>query len=235
MNTKTFNLQVKQLQGERVFRAIASDESIIDRDNEIIKASAWSINGGLNNFKANPVILYGHDGRNNLPISKATNIWIESGKLMIDVQFPPEGTSQLSDECYGLVKAGILKTLSVGFIGKNYEFDKAGRKVWTDCELLEVSLTPTPSNVGARVVEVKSSKQDIEFDLSSIHWPGHGDTANLVIGSKGIHYQKSVDEIDLDTITWPKSKNVEDMSATELKSAINRIVSNELKNYGLKG
>jgi HK97 family phage prohead protease len=164
MIRKTFDLQlqVKQSKVTRGFRAIASDETIVDRDNEIIRASAWM--NGLTNFKANPVILYGHDCQNNLPIAKAVDIWVDAGRLMVDVEFPAEGTSQLSDECYNLVKSGILKTLSVGFMSRKHEYDGQGRKIFIDVELLEISLTPTPSNVGARILEVKSTgKQQIDL------------------------------------------------------------------------
>ncbi len=165
MLKKTFICAVKELK-ERSFRAIASDESL-DRDQEIIRSSAWTISSGLNEFKANSVILYAHDSR-NLPVAKAVDIGIQAGKLMVTVQFPAAGVSQLSDETYGLVRSGILTSLSVGFLGNKWEYDQAGHRVWTDVTLLEISLVPIPANPGARVVEVKSSSGFRDIDLAAI-------------------------------------------------------------------
>jgi len=162
-------MTVKQLNvGDRSFKAVANDGNIVDRDGERILSSAWEINGGLDNFKANPVILFSHDSK-KLPIAKATRIWVEANKLMLEAQFPEAGQVKIADECYNLVKSNILRTLSVGFIPRKSKYID-GIKTFTDCELLEVSLTPLPSNLGSRVISVKNYDPDEEINLDEIEY-----------------------------------------------------------------
>ena len=221
MLTKNFTFKASEL-AERSFRAIASDESV-DRDDEIIASRAWTDFNGLDNFKQNPVIMYGHDGRNNLPIAKASNIWTEDNKLMVDVAFPPAGTSQLSDECYGLVKSGILKTLSVGFLGRKHIADPMNRRIWTDCELLEISLVAVPSNTSARVIAVKAAA-GVEFDLDAIESPAD-------IGLEMLVWSPKSEDIGLESIVYDPEFEVDGLKIkkSELNSLIAEVIKENIK------
>src|SRR3990167_7452150 len=146
------NVEVKKV-GERQYEFTASTADM-DRDGEVIDVSGWD----LKNYKKNPVIMYAHDYR-SLPIGKATKIGIKDGKLVNNVEFPPEGTYEFADIVERLVNTGYLKTESVGFIPRKWEDgeggDKAPRRTYTKQELLEISIVPVPSNPNALMNAVK--------------------------------------------------------------------------------
>ena len=149
------NCEVKKV-GERQYEFTASTADM-DRDGEVIEVSGWD----LKNFKKNPVIMYAHDYR-SLPIGKATKIGVRDGKLVNNVEFPPEGTYEFADIVERLVGTGYLKTESVGFIPKKWEDGEGGdekgskpRRTYTKQELLEISIVPVPSNPNALMNAVK--------------------------------------------------------------------------------
>ena len=86
--------------------AIAST-AVEDRQGEIVEVEGWD----LKDFKANPIILQGHD-HSQLPIGKATKTWIEgtgkSAKLMTKIAF--QEVTELGRAVKQLVADGILKT-----------------------------------------------------------------------------------------------------------------------------
>ena len=146
------NCEVKKV-GERQYEFTASTADQ-DRDGEVIDVSGWD----LKNFKKNPVIMFAHDYR-TLPIGRATKIGIREGKLVNNVEFPPEGTYEFADIVERLVGAGFLKTESVGFMPKKWEDgdggEKTPRRTYTKQELLEISIVPVPSNPNALMNAVK--------------------------------------------------------------------------------
>lgn len=133
---------------------IASDESV-DRAGDIVRQN-WV----LDNFKANPTILWGHDA-SIPPIGRAHNVRVEGGKLKADIEFVPEEVDGFGARIGRLVKAGFVRAVSVGFrplesrpIKSGYEFLKN--------ELLEISCVATPCNQNA-LVFAKSFMQDEEI------------------------------------------------------------------------
>jgi HK97 family phage prohead protease len=146
------NCEVKKV-GERQYEFTASTADM-DRDGEVIDVSGWD----LKNFKKNPVIMFAHDYR-TLPIGRATKVGIRDGKLVNNVEFPPEGTYEFADIVERLVGAGFLKTESVGFMPKKWEDgdggEKTPRRTYTKQELLEISIVPVPSNPNALMNAVK--------------------------------------------------------------------------------
>jgi len=146
------NCEVKKV-GERQYEFTASTADQ-DRDGEVIDVAGWD----LKNFKKNPVIMFAHDYR-TLPIGRATKIGIREGKLVNNVEFPPEGTYEFADIVERLVGAGFLKTESVGFLPKKWEDgdggEKSPRRTYTKQELLEISIVPVPSNPNALLNAVK--------------------------------------------------------------------------------
>ena len=161
------NCEVKKV-GERQYEFIASTADQ-DRDGEVIDVAGWD----LKNFKKNPVIMFAHN-YSTLPIGRATKIGTRDGKLVNNVEFPPEGTYEFADIVERLVGAGFLKTESVGFLPKKWEDgdgEKAPRRTYTKQELLEISIVPVPSNPNALmnavkegVITTKQLKQITELD-----------------------------------------------------------------------
>ena len=67
----------------------------------------------LDNYRANPIVLWQHDPEH--PVASAENIQVEPDSITARVRFAPDGISHKADEVRGLVKAGIVRAVSVGF------------------------------------------------------------------------------------------------------------------------
>jgi len=138
---------------------VISDESV-DRQGEVIKQAGWD----FENFKANPVILFGHDSY-DLPIGKAVDIYTEGDKTYAVIEFAAE----IYDKAmiiWNMVKTGILRTVSVGFINNEYDNNEL-----TKNELLEISIVPVPANPNAILLAAKDgsiSKKDASFMISAM-------------------------------------------------------------------
>lgn len=143
---------------------IISDESV-DRQGEIIQQDGWDFKNYLNN----PVVLFGHDSY-DLPIGKTIDISVEDGKTLATIQFAAEMYDKAMT-IWNMVKAGILNTVSVGFINKEYlDNQEQDNIVLTKNELLEISIVPVPANPNAIVLAAKDgliSKKDVDFLVKS--------------------------------------------------------------------
>lgn len=135
--------QIKEAGEERNFKVIASTGAI-DRDQEVIDPDGWD----LKNFLKNPVILWAHNSR-ELPIGVATKVYVENKKLIVEGKFAPADANPLAEQVKKLYDEKIIKTVSVGFIGLEFETKKQDNLdifVWTKAELLELSFVPVPAN-----------------------------------------------------------------------------------------
>jgi HK97 family phage prohead protease len=94
--------------GARQVAAIVSTQTT-DRMGDIIVQAGIS----LDNFRRSPTVLWQHDADH--PIARAVDIGLSGGKLHALVQFPDAGVSAKSDETYGLIKAGVINSTSIGF------------------------------------------------------------------------------------------------------------------------
>lgn len=118
-----------------------------DRTNEKFAPGAWD----LENYKKNPIVLWGHDG-SNPPIGRAIDIREDESGLLAVAEFDTE--SERGSEIFGLFERGFLNAFSVGFIPKAQVLEPlpdASTKgvVWTEAELLEFSAVSIPANPGA--------------------------------------------------------------------------------------
>lgn len=100
----------------------------------------------LEMFIKNNVVLSGHS-YGELPI--ATNVWLKIVKNGILAKTRFHNKTQMAIDTFELVKEGVLKAWSIGFIPKVWEtFEEEGirgylYKIW---ELLEYSLVSVPAN-----------------------------------------------------------------------------------------
>lgn len=165
---------------KRIATFVASTE-LKDRHDSIIKQRGWE----LDKFNQNSIIGYQHNVYGGGMCDKATpddvigkgrayletvtksvkGVPEEQERLMVDIEFKPEGRSELADKVFEDVRDGFLKSVSVGFIAHDKGF---GRKdedgtihdpetlYITRQELLEVSIVNIPSNSDA----VKRSFRD---------------------------------------------------------------------------
>jgi hypothetical protein len=105
-----------------------SDE---DRQGDALDQSKWK----LQNYEANPVVLWAHDYY-NLPIGVCTSISVQDGKLVAEGKFASADLNPFADQVAKLYAAGYIKATSVGYI--QHEDG--------ELELLEFSFVPVPAN-----------------------------------------------------------------------------------------
>jgi HK97 family phage major capsid protein/HK97 family phage prohead protease len=141
---------------------VLSDETP-DRMGDVIEAAGWR----LDNFKRNPIALFGHNS--SFPIGRWKDIHIEGTALRAHLELAPLGTSDRIDEIRRLVDAGILKATSVGFRPIKYaaldpESPWDGTR-FLEHELVETSLVSVPANPNALAV---AKSLDISRDTMAL-------------------------------------------------------------------
>jgi len=154
-----------------------------DRAGDSIDHDAWTKNGGLENFKGNPIILFNHDY--NRPIGRATSLEVTDKGLELGARI-----SKSAGEVKDLIKDGVLGAFSVGFRVKDADYMKEtdGYQI-KDAELFEVSVVSVPCNQAAMFSIAKSFDSQSEYD----EWK-----ANFKTDVKQAHEMEAVnaDEID---------------------------------------
>lgn len=135
------------------FKVIATNQAV-DRDGEIVRVDARD----FSNYMKNPVILADHDYKVEKIIGKATNIYQEGEDTIVEGVFSK--TNPLWVLAGQLYEEGMLKTVSVWFIGK--ERDPMNASVFTNTELLELSFVAVPSNPQALSLDGKMLEKAIE-------------------------------------------------------------------------
>jgi HK97 family phage prohead protease len=126
---------------------VLSDETP-DRYGDVIAADGWI----LNNFKRNPIALFGHNS--SFPIGSWKDLHVENGALRGHLQLAPAGTSERIDEIRKLVEAGILRAVSVGFlpVESRAKSKTEPGELYVKQELIETSLVSIPANPNALAV-----------------------------------------------------------------------------------
>ena len=148
MQRKAYASQLDAI-AERQVRVVCSTP-LVDRAGEVV------VQEGIDTaaYLQNPVVLFAHDPAQ--PIARVAQMGLDGGNLMATVQFPDAGISVKADEVYGLVKAGVLNTVSIGFqptelLAMDPEQPR-GPQRYMKSELLELSFVSVPANRGATVV-----------------------------------------------------------------------------------
>ena len=170
--TKLFTHAVKSIDEEKrqATFVISTDEK--DRMGEVVEQS-WQ----LDNYKKNPIVLFGHDpSKPGYVVGRALEIKSdkdgEKNITLGTVQFAEEGTSDDADTVWKLVKQGILRTVSVGFIPHTFKTldDDNETDVLADNELLEFSIVPIPANPSAVALAMNDGsieEKDAKFMLKT--------------------------------------------------------------------
>jgi HK97 family phage prohead protease len=140
--------QFQTLADKRQVQVICSTGSV-DRMGEVVDQNGIDLSA----YRSNPVILWNHNP--NVPIARAIDIGVVNGKLQATCQFPPSGISQKADEVLGLVQAGVINGVSVGFRPIQTEpMSKAvprGPQRYIRSSLQEFSIVTVPANAEALV------------------------------------------------------------------------------------
>jgi len=106
----------------------------------------------LERFKANPVILFGHNSR-ELPVGKATRCEVvtENGRAQLEctIEFLSEKANPKAEQVWQSICEGALRAVSVGFMPGDYRWEKRnGVEVFVLSKntLHEISVVPIPAN-----------------------------------------------------------------------------------------
>ena len=112
MQTKTLTTYVEENAGGRIRAKLNTDS--VDRDGEVLIPQGMNAKDYMNN----PVLFYNHEYDN--PVGKVTNIKREERAVVGDLEFAkrPEGYQGefFPEFVEALVKQGIIKGVSVGFV-----------------------------------------------------------------------------------------------------------------------
>ena len=144
-------------------RFIASTEGV-GRDGLIINADGWQ----LDNFRANPVVLWAHDyGGGRPPIGRA-DVEVSGKKLMADVTFDPD--DEFAQQIERKYRSGFLSAVSVGWdtieMAPSDNPNMAGRV--TKADLLDISAVPVPGDPSALKERQMRSIADVARWMESV-------------------------------------------------------------------
>ena len=118
---------------------------VVDRSQESVLPTAYK----LENFMKNPILLYQHNY--NQPIGKVININLTDKGLEIEAEVYKEA----NPSAFTLIQKGVLKALSIGFVGKDFLYDDhKDIWYWTDIELYEISVVSIPDNQDSLFTEL---------------------------------------------------------------------------------
>lgn len=147
---KSCLFEVKSLAADGTFAGYASVFGNIDSQRDIVLAGAFA--RSIKTLAKPLQLLWQHQWESPIgAVSKmfedARGLYIE-GKLLMDVQ--------QAREAYALLKAGIVRGLSIGYSVKRSKRDPdTGVRQLQEVDLWEISLVTLPANEAAQVTVVK--------------------------------------------------------------------------------
>jgi len=146
---KTFRVDVRGVNTDEgtVDVLIPMSTGSIDRDDEIIKPSAWK--KSLPKFKKRAILLSSHDYHDlRKQIGEFTQLKLTDEGLFAKPKYYINEGNEEADWAFNLASKNKA-AYSVGFIPTAYEDgkdDKSPRRTYTEAELLEISHVVVPSN-----------------------------------------------------------------------------------------
>lgn len=153
--TKSFALQIKSVGEDGTIEGYGSVFGVVDTWDDIVAKGAFA--ASLKAHKAAgtmPAMLWMHDDSD--PIGVWTDMVEDDtglrvkGSLCLDTE---EGK-----KAYALLKMQAINGLSIGFIAKQWAYDRDTEvRTVTEIDLWEVSLVTFPANTKARVTTVKAA------------------------------------------------------------------------------
>lgn len=155
MDKILFRASLAKADGEGVYSAIAST-SEEDRDGEIVQPTAFK---NLDRFVAEQgPIYYQHAWRTGgvteetMPVGKVVGAWQEKDRVGVKYVFADGGPMTFAAKVKWMVDNGFLRFMSIGALPTKWDTDAQGRRVFTELELLEVSVVGIPTNRGAAIM-----------------------------------------------------------------------------------
>jgi len=141
----------------KIYKFRANDGDF-DRYQDRNAVSGWQ----LDNFNANPVILWMHDdasggafggSSDRLPIGRG-RAYVEGDALMVDIEF--DQGDEFAKQIEGKVERGILNAVSVRYLMHKYHENEQGGFDSDEQELLEISVVVIPGNQRATRIKAES-------------------------------------------------------------------------------
>lgn len=160
---KSFNFELKQIEDQDpdffYFEGYASTYSI-DRDNERIKEGAFE--EGLKEITPKLHIQHTMSGIDGLPIGSFSSITVDQKGMKVFAKMP-RSDSRNRDIIIPQIKAGNINSMSIGFIGSEFEMD-GDVKVFTKVMVFEISVVGIPANKEALIESFSKSFKEEEIN-----------------------------------------------------------------------
>ena len=159
MKTKHFDVgfEIKAVNADGTVEGYGSVFGVRDNYDDVIAKGAFI--QSLKDHKAAgtmPAMLWQHDA--DKPIGVWTEMVEDEKGLRIKGQLAMETVK--GKEAHALLKMGALNGLSIGFMAKEWSYDRETEvRTLTAIDLWEVSLVTFPANEKARVTNVKSADE----------------------------------------------------------------------------
>ncbi|MCP3022296.1 HK97 family phage prohead protease [Cupriavidus basilensis] len=156
---RSYAFEIKAVSDDGTIEGYGSVFGVRDNYDDVVAAGAFATS--LKAHKAEdtmPAMLWQHDA--NEPIG----VWIEMVEdakgLRIKGQLALDTTR--GKEAHALLKLRALNGLSIGFISKQWAYDReTDVRTLTEIDLWEVSLVTFPANEKARVTDVKAAADEL--------------------------------------------------------------------------
>lgn len=185
INKKQLNASVVDADDDRIVAKLTTVS--VDRDGEVL------IPQGMNSkeYEKNPVLFYNHDYAN--PIGTVKRLKRTDDAVLGELSFAKRPSDYKGDFfpefVETLVRQGIVKGVSVGFVAENggqriasksdrSRYGEGIKKVFNKWKLLEVSIAPLPANqdalieaVGKGLVSPMQVKAFCGFDVPEVETP----------------------------------------------------------------
>lgn len=151
---RAFVLDLKAANDDGTVEGYGSVFGVRDSYDDVIASGAFQASLAAHKKAGTmPAMLWQHDA--DKPIGVWTEMVEDSRGLRIKGQLALETT--LGKEAHALLKMGALNGLSIGFVSKQWAYDRdTDIRTLTEIDLWEVSLVTFPANGSARVTNVKA-------------------------------------------------------------------------------
>lgn len=164
----TFPFEIKSLSADGSFAGYASVFNVVDSQRDLMLPGAFK---ATLKSRTQPVqLLWQHQWES--PIGVIESLFEDSrglyikGKLLMEVM--------QAREAHALLKAGVIRGLSIGYSVKRAERDpQTGVRRLQEVDLWEVSVVTLPANESAQVTVVKARDPEIDALIAAMERASH--------------------------------------------------------------
>lgn len=157
--TRAFSLSLKATGDDGTIEGYGSVFGVRDNWDDIIAKGAFAASLAAHKAACTmPAMLWQHSS--DAPIGVWTDMVEDDKGLYIKGLLVMDTVR--GKEAHALLKAGAINGLSIGFMSKQWAYDRdTGVRTLTEVDLWEVSLVTFPANEKARVTNVKASPDEL--------------------------------------------------------------------------